>query len=98
RHDACGYLRVHILGHDRSCWTAELHTSRLSLPLLAKGAYFQLERPGTARLLIKLPVGFRDRQRRHQQIRVVERVRSQRLDPTLTHPFGVDAGIDDEVG
>src|SRR5215207_135427 len=73
-------------------------TATLPLPLLAEGAYFQLERPGALRLLIELPVGFRDRRRRHQQIRIVEGARPQRLKPPLAHPFGVDAGIDDEMG
>src|SRR5712671_645143 len=67
------------------------------LPLLAEWAYFQFESPGAARLLIKLPIGFRDRRRRHQEIRIVQRIRSQRLDPSLPHPFGVDAGIDDQM-
>src|SRR6202049_2851096 len=69
----------------------------LPLPLLAEGSYFQLERPGAAWLLIELPVGFRDGGRRHQEIGVVEGARSQRLQPPLTHPFGVDAGVDDEM-
>src|SRR5450755_4152430 len=68
------------------------------LPLLAKGPYFQLERPGAAWLLIELPVGFRNRRRRHQEIGVIEGTRPQRLQPPLTHPFGVDAGVDDEMG
>src|SRR5229473_1667446 len=72
-------------------------TATLPLPLLAEGAYFQFERPGAARLLIKQPVGFCDRRWRHQQIGIIERIRPQRLDPPLTHPFGVDAGIDDEM-
>ena len=71
---------------------------RRPLPLLAERADFQFERPGAARLLIQQPVGFRDRRWRHQQIGIVERARPQRLDPPLPHPFGVDAGIDDEVG
>src|SRR5450432_650471 len=70
----------------------------LPLPLLAEGTYLQLERPGAARLLVELPVGFRDRRRRHQEIGVIEGIRSQSLDPPLTHPFGVDAGVDDEMG
>src|SRR5438270_795157 len=67
-------------------------------PFLAEGAYFHFKRPGAARLLIKLPIGFRDRRWRHQQIGIVERVRPQRFDPPLPHPFGVDAGVDDEMG
>src|SRR5882762_7908520 len=72
-------------------------TATLPLPLLAEGAYFQLERPGALRLLIELPVGFRDRRRRHQEVRVVEGIRPKCLDPPLAHPFGVDAGVDNEV-
>src|SRR5260221_1856180 len=70
----------------------------LPLPLLAEGSYFQLERPGTAWLLVELPIGFRDRRRRHQEIGVIEGTGSERLQPPLTHPFGVDAGVDDEMG
>src|SRR5229473_7755791 len=70
----------------------------LPLPLLAEGSYFQLERPGAAWLLVELPVGFRDRRRRHQEIGVIEGTGSERLQPPLTHPFGVDAGVDDEMG
>src|SRR5215204_5186324 len=73
-------------------------TATLPLPLLAEGAYFQLERPGALRLLIELPVGFRDGRRRHQEIGIVEGARPQRLDPPLAHPFGIDAGVDDEMG
>src|SRR5882672_8358103 len=73
-------------------------TATLPLPLLAKGTNFQLKGPGAARLLIELPVGLRDRRRRHQQIRIVEGARPERLDPPLPYPFGIDAGIDDEMG
>src|SRR6478609_1218580 len=72
-------------------------TATLPLPLLAERAYFQFERPGALRLLIELPVGFRDRRRRHQEIGIVEGIRPKRLDPPLAYPFGVDAGVDDEV-
>src|SRR5882762_7137872 len=73
-------------------------TAALPLPFFAERADFQFEGPGALRLLIKLPVGFRDRGRRHQQVRIVECIRSQRFDPPLAYPFGVDAGIDDEMG
>src|SRR5579859_4867050 len=86
--DSCALLRVRPWMISRC----------LSLPLLAKGADFELERPGALRLLIELPVGFRDRGGRHQKVGVVQRVRPERLQPPLTHPFGVDAGINDEVG
>src|SRR5882672_703651 len=73
-------------------------TATLPLPFFAEGTYFQLERPGAARLLIELPVGLRDRRRRHQQVWIVERARPEGLDPPLAHPFRVDAGIDHEMG
>src|ERR1700675_201860 len=69
----------------------------LPLPLLAERADSQLERPRAARLLVEQPIGFCDRRRRHQEIRIVERIRPQRLNPSLPHPFGVDAGIDDQM-
>src|SRR5690348_12507597 len=67
-------------------------------PLLTERTDFQFEGPGALRLLIELPVGLRHRCRRHQEVGIVERVRPERFDPPLTHPFGVDAGIDDEMG
>src|SRR5690348_7100242 len=66
-------------------------------PLLAEGANFELEGPGALRLLVELPVGFRDGSGRHQQVGVIEGIGPERLQPPPTHPFGVDAGIDDEV-
>src|SRR5246127_65856 len=66
-------------------------------PLLAEGADFQFKGPGAPGLLVKLPIGFGDRRRRHQEIRVVERIRPQRFQSPLADPFGVDAGIDDEM-
>src|SRR5215831_13601360 len=69
----------------------------MPLPLLAKGTDFHLERPRALRLLVKLPIGARDRCGRHQQIRVVERVCTKSLETTLPHPFGVNTGIDDEM-
>src|SRR4029077_10538684 len=71
---------------------------RLPSPLLAERADFQFERPGALRLLIEQPVVFRDGRRRHQKSGFVQRIRPERLDPPLAHPFGVDAGIDDEMG
>src|SRR5258708_23876238 len=73
-------------------------TATLPLPLLAEGTYFQFERPGAAWLLIELPVGLCDRRRRHQEIGIVECTRPEGLDPPLAHPFGIDAGVDDEMG
>src|SRR5438270_5014233 len=68
------------------------------LPLLTEGADFHLERPGALRLLIELPIGRRDRGRRHQQVRIVERIGAERFQAPLPYPLGVDAGIDDEMG
>src|ERR1700742_1920530 len=67
------------------------------LPLLAEGTDFQFEGPGALRLLVELPIGARHRSGRHQQIRIVERARAERLDATLANPFGIHAGIDDEM-
>src|SRR5262245_26942363 len=66
-------------------------------PLFAERADFELERPGAARLLVELPVGLGYRLRRHQQVGVVERVGAERLDAALPDPFGIDAGIDDQM-
>src|SRR3954470_24459154 len=68
------------------------------LPLLTEGADFQLEGPGAPRLLIELPIGRRDRGRRHQQIGIVERIGAERFQAPLPNPLGVDARIDNEVG
>src|SRR5260370_28001248 len=67
------------------------------LPLFPERTDFKLERPGAARLLIQLPVGGRNRRRRHQQVRVIERFLAPELFPALAHPRGVDAGIDDQM-
>jgi len=53
---------------------------------------FQLKGPGTAGLLVELPVGGGDRGRRHQQIGIVERFLAPELLAALAHPGGVDAG------
>src|SRR5260221_4347057 len=73
-------------------------TATLLLPLLAEGTYFQLRGPGTARLLVEQPIGFSDRRWRCPQVGIIERIRPQRLDPPLTHPLGVHAGVDNEMG
>src|SRR6202048_4883483 len=66
-------------------------------PLFPERADLQLKGPGAARLLVKLPVGRRDRRRRHQQVRIVERFLTPELLPSLAHPRGIDAGIDDQM-
>src|SRR5437660_1721609 len=68
-----------------------------SLPLLTEGADLHLKRPGAFRLLIELPIGRRDRGRRHQQIRIVERIGAERFQAPLPNPLGVDTRIDDEM-
>src|ERR1700730_2694911 len=70
---------------------------RLVLPFFPERADFKLERPGAARLLVELPVGRRDRGRRHQQVRIIERFLAPELFAALAHPGGVDAGIDDQM-
>src|SRR6478672_6280081 len=67
------------------------------LPLFAERADFHLERPGAFRLLVELPIGARDRGRRHQQVRIVQRLLAPYLFAALAHPGGVNAGIDDEM-
>src|SRR4030081_178198 len=68
-------------------------------PLLSKWADFMLEGPGIARLLIELPVGFGDRGRAHQTIRiqVLDRLRPLPVRDQLPHPLGIDAGVDDKM-
>src|SRR5271169_477298 len=69
-------------------------------PFFRKGSDLALERPGVARLLINLPIGFGDRGRPHQPARSKtgqRRLAFSLLDP-LAHPLGIDAGVDDEVG
>src|SRR5216684_4280105 len=68
------------------------------LPLFPERADFELECPGAARLLVKLPVGGRDRGGWHQQIRIIKRFLAPELFPALAHPGGIDAGIDDQMG
>src|SRR5258705_12154890 len=67
------------------------------LPLFPERADFQFKCPGAARLLVKLPVGRRNRRRRHQQVRVIKRLLTPEPLATRAHPGGVDAGIDDQV-
>src|ERR1700751_1621169 len=66
-------------------------------PLLAEGTDLEFERPGSLRLLVKLPVGLRDRGWRDQQIRIVESLLSPELLPAFPHPGRIDTGIDDEM-
>src|SRR5262245_42654707 len=68
-----------------------------SLPLLAEGADFQLKRPGALRLLVELPIGLCHGGRWHQEVGIVERIGTECLDAALPHPFGIDAGVDDEM-
>src|SRR3954447_431628 len=72
-------------------------TIALASPFFAERPNFKLKSPGAARLLVELPVGGRDRGGRHQQIRVVERFIAPHLSAALPHPFGIDAGIDDQM-
>src|SRR5215470_6089490 len=90
-------MRVFICFLPCACQNVRLPRTS-SLPLFAERTDFQLEGPGALWLLVELPVGFRDGCRRHQQIRIIQRVRAQRLDAPLPYPFGIDPGIDDEMG
>src|ERR1700730_13613136 len=58
-----------------------------------------LKSPGVARLLVTTPIGFNDRRRAHQSVRieVLHRLRPFPAHDQLPHPFGVDARIDDEM-
>jgi hypothetical protein len=53
---------------------------------------------GALRLLVELPVGFSHGSGRHQEVGVIQRIRPESFDPPLTHPFGINAGVDDEMG
>src|SRR5262245_49589929 len=90
-------MRVFICFLPCACQKVRLARTS-SLPLFAERADFQLKGPGALRLLVELPVRLRDGCRRHQEIRIIQRVRPQRLDAPLPHPFGIDPGIDDEMG
>ena len=59
-----------------------------------------LEYPGIARLLIELPIGFRRRDRSHQTVgvEILDRLRPFSTHDELTHPFGIDAGINYQMG
>src|SRR5215471_6411688 len=72
-----------------------IHFSRL--PLFSERADFKLERPGAARLLIKLPVSSRHRGWRHQQIGIIQRLLAPELLASLAHPRRVDAGVDNQM-
>src|SRR6266480_8081621 len=81
-------------------WMAESSpamTNERGLPLFPERADFKLERPGAARLLVKLPVGGGDRRRGHQQIGIIKRLLAPHLLAALAHPCRVDAGIDDQM-
>src|ERR1700736_1092009 len=70
------------------------------LPFLSEGTDLVLERPGIARLLIELPIGFRHRSRPHQAVRIeiLDRLGALPADDELAHPLGIDAGVDHEMG
>src|SRR5207245_11172996 len=50
----------------------EFHCEKLPLPLLAEWTNLQFKSPGAFGLLIKQPVGLRDRRWCHQQIGIVQ--------------------------
>src|SRR5258707_11973898 len=63
------------------------------LPLLAEGADLHLERPCSARLLVELPVGLRNRGGRHQQVRILPRLPSPDFFAAVPHPGGIHPRI-----
>src|SRR6266481_2060579 len=67
------------------------------LPFFPERADFKFKSPGAARLLVELPVGRRNRRRRHQQIGIIKRFLAPEFLPPFAHPRGVDAGIDDQM-
>src|SRR6516165_9905019 len=92
------WRRTHEPGRETPLLPAAMRApSERPLPLLAEGTDIELERPSTLRLLVELPVGGRDGCRRHQQIRIVERLLAPELLLSLSDPGGIDAGIDDEM-
>src|ERR1700750_2903835 len=75
-----------------------IHYSPLpALPLLSERADFHFKGPGAARLLVELPIGARHRGRRHQEVRIVQRLLPPELLGPLAHPGGIDPGVDDEM-
>src|ERR1700675_481658 len=70
-----------------------------NLPLLAEWPDFVLKGPGIARLLIELPIGRRDRGGPHQAVRIeiFHRLWSFPAHDQLPYPFGIDAGVDDQM-
>src|SRR5580698_11023465 len=77
-----------------------LQSGGLLLPFLSEWTNLVLEGPGIARLPVELPIGFRDRGRPHQAVRIeiFHRLRPFPVDDQLANPFGVDAGVDHEMG
>src|SRR6202040_2466200 len=69
-------------------------------PFFRKGSDLAFERPGVARLLVDLPIGVGDRGRAHQPagVEIDERRLAFALFDAAAHPFGVDAGVDHEMG
>src|SRR5271166_4696415 len=55
------------LGLPKSKWNSTLG---MASPFLRKGPDLAFERPGVARLLVDLPIGFGDRSRPHQPARI----------------------------
>src|SRR5438874_9278771 len=68
----------------------------MASPFLRAGPDLALERPGIARLLVNLPIGFGDRGGAHQPagVEIGERRVALALLDAIAHPFGVDPGVD----
>src|ERR1700721_1192157 len=66
---------------------------------LSKGTNLLLEGPGVTGLLIELPVGLAHRRRTHQAIgiQIFDRLGTLPADDELSHPFGIDTGIDHQM-
>src|SRR5256884_9903998 len=71
----------------------------MASPFLREGPDLALERPGIARLLVNLPMGFSDRGGAHQPagVEIGERRVALALLDAIAHPFGVDPGVDDQM-
>src|SRR5947209_13845726 len=72
----------------------------MASPFLREGPDLALERPGIARLLVNLPIGLADRGGAHQPagVEIGERRVALALLDAIAHPFGVDPGVDDQMG
>src|SRR6266851_5574414 len=68
-------------------------------PLFTKRTDLQLESPGVARLLVELPIRFRNRSGPHEpaRIEVLQTLFPHSLPDPIPHPCGIHSSIDDEM-